>query len=364
MTAVTTGRAPSLEPDGTGRVTVLATVGQVLTGPVPRLIVKRLLSAVVIIIVLAAVVFFLAHISPLDPVHAMLGANATQEAIAQQRAALGLDDPMPTQFWHYLQGLVQGDLGTSYRTRRPVSEDLGVFFPATAELALYAVLFAVILGAAFAVSTSLRWRGSGVLRGLLLATASAPAFLISIGAVLIFYKQLGWLPASGRTSLDVVPTGPTGLLTIDGLLNGQPDVTWDAMLHLLLPALAVSLGPAVAIGRVLRTSLAAEERSDYARTARAKGLGERTVLRRHVLRNAIGPALAMTGLQVGLMFAGVLVVEQIFGWPGIGQYTAQSIPVADFPAIGGVTLLLGVGYVVINTIVDILQGIADPRIAT
>jgi peptide/nickel transport system permease protein len=337
--------------------------GRVVTTPIVRLVVKRLASVVVIMVVLAAVVFFLARISPLDPVHAMLGPNASASAVAQQRATLGLDDPLVTQLGHYLLGLLHGDFGTSYRTRRPVAEDLRTFFPATAELALYAVVFAIALGVLFAVSTSLRWPGARIVRGLLLATASAPTFLLSIGAILIFYKQLGVLPASGRTSFDTVPTGPTGLLTVDGLLAGRPDIAGDAFLHLLLPALSVSFGAAVAIGRVLRTSLAIEERSDYARTARAKGLTEGAVLRHHIVRNALGPGLSMTGLQVGLMFAGVLVVEQIFGWPGIGQYTAQSIPVADFPAIAGVTLLLGVGYVVINTVVDILQGIADPRIS-
>jgi len=178
----------------------------------------------------------------------------------------------------------------------------------------------------------------------------------------IFYEKLGWLPATGRTSYADAPSGPTGFLTIDGLLHGQPGVTWDALLHLAMPATAIALGPAVAIGRVLRSSLVSDLRSDYARTARAKGLSELRILRKHVLRNAIGAALSMTGLQVGLMFAGVLVIEQVFSWPGIGQYVAQSIPVADFPAIAGVTLLLGVGYVAINTTVDVLQALADPRI--
>jgi peptide/nickel transport system permease protein len=149
---------------------------------------------------------------------------------------------------------------------------------------------------------------------------------------------------------------------VDGLLHGRPDVTLDAMRHLLLPALAIAVGPAVSIGRVLRSSLVDGMHSDYARTARAKGLPERLVLLRHVLRNCAGAALSMTGLQAGLVFAGVVVIEQVFAWPGIGQYAAQSIPVADFPAIAGVTLLLGVGYVAINMVVDILQAVADPRI--
>jgi peptide/nickel transport system permease protein len=160
------------------------------------------------------------------------------------------------------------------------------------------------------------------------------------------------------------PTGPTGLLTVDGLLAGRFDVVTDAWHHLILPAIVIAIGPAVAIGRVLRSSLLTDIDSDYARTARAKGLSEIRIVAGHVLRNCVGAALSMTGLQVCLMLSGVLVVEQVFGWPGIGQYIAQSIPVADFPAIAGVTLMLGALYVAINTAVDLLQAAADPRIAT
>jgi len=327
-----------------------------------QLIAQRIAAMVVLSLALTAVVFGLQQVSPLDPVHAMLGANASPSATAQQRHALGLDQPLPNQFWHYLTGVVHGDLGHSYRTRRPVSEDLASFVPATAELAVTALVLAVLLAVVLAFSSSLNWPGAAVVRLLLIGGASAPAFLIGIGAVLVFYSQLGWLPASGRTDLMTAPSGPTGLLTLDGLLAGRPDVTVDAVKHLLLPALAIAFGPAVAVGRVLRSSLLGEQAGEYARTARAKGLTESQVLTRHVLRNAVGPALSMTGLQVGLMFSGVLVVEQIFGWPGVGQYTAQSIPVADFPAIAGVTLLLGIGYVVVNTVVDLLQAVADPRI--
>lgn len=358
--------APVVRPPGstpTSASTPAAVLRRLAGLPLLRLLTKRVAAAAVIVVALATAVFVLQQLSPLDPAKAMLGPGASAQAVAQQRVKLGLDDPMPARLGRYLAGLPTGDLGTSYRTRRPVLTDLGAFVPATAELALTAIGLALLLGIFFAVSTSLRWPGAAVLRGLLMAGASAPAFLLGIAAILVFYQQLGWLPASGRSSLPDVPSGPTGMLVADGLLAGRLDVVSDAVKHLVLPAFAVAFGPSVAIGRVLRTSLSAEERSDYARTARAKGLTDAAVLRRHVLRNAIGPALSMTGLQVGLMFAGVLVVEQIFAWPGIGQYTAQSIPVADFPAIAGVTLLLGVGYVVINTVVDLLQGFADPRIA-
>ncbi|MCW2524947.1 MAG: transporter permease [Frankiales bacterium] len=323
---------------------------------------KRILAMIAIIVVLAAVIFYLQHISPLDPVHAQLGAQASAGAIAARRHELGLDRPVTVQFWHYLGDLLHGNLGTSYRTRRPVTTDLGKYLPATLELTLAGLILAIALAMLLAFGTILKWPGSGLFRGLLLVGASTPTFLLGIAGIIFFYQKLGWLPANGRTGLSSVPTGPTGLLTVDGILHGQLNVTVDAIKHLILPALAIALGPAVSIGRVLRSSLLADQHSDYAKTARAKGLSELAVLRKHVFRNALGAALSMTGLQVGLMFAGVLVVEQVFGWPGIGQYVAQSIPVADFPAIAGVTLMLGVAYVVINTTVDILQAVADPRI--
>ncbi|HEX3547729.1 MAG TPA: ABC transporter permease [Mycobacterium sp.] len=326
-------------------------------------ILSRLAATVAILIALMAVLFLLQHISPLDPVKAQLGAQASAEAVAARREALGLNEPIPVQFWNYLTSAVRGDLGTSYRTRHPVASDLGDFFPATLELALYGMAIALILAALLAFGTTLKWRGSGALRAILFTGASAPMFLLGILGLIVFYQKLGWVPANGRIGVANPPTGPTGLLTVDGLLHGRFDVVADALHHLILPAIVIALGPAVAIGRVLRSSLLTDADSDYARTARAKGLSESRVMTGHVLRNSIGSALSMTGLQVGLMFSGVLVVEQVFGWPGIGQYIAQSVPVADYPAIAGVTLMLGALYVFINTAVDLLQAAADPRIA-
>jgi peptide/nickel transport system permease protein len=326
------------------------------------LIAKRLAAVVVIVLALTAVLFALQNISPTDPIRAMLGPSASQELVAETRRQLGLDDPITLQYARYVGGLLHGDLGASYRTRRPVGTDLATFLPATLELTFFALGLAMLLAVGLAVATTLRWRGAGAFRLLLIAGASTPAFLLAIGGIILFYQQLGWLPATGRTGIADAPTGPTGLLTVDAVLHARPDVLVDAWRHLLLPGLAIAIGPAVAIGRVLRSSLVTTGLTDYTRTARAKGLTEVQVMRRHVLRNSVGPALSMTGLQVGLMFAGVLVVELIFAWPGLGQYTAQSIPAGDFPAIAGVTLLLGVTYVVINTVVDLLQAAADPRI--
>ncbi|MDR3663693.1 MAG: ABC transporter permease [Mycobacterium sp.] len=324
---------------------------------------SRLAATVAILVGLALVMFVLQHISPLDPVKAQLGAQASASAVAARKQALGLDDPMLVQFWRYLTGAVHGDLGTSYRTRHSVAADLADFFPATLELALFGIVVALLLAGLLAFGTVLKWPGAGLLRAVLFTGASAPMFLLGIVGLIVFYQRLGWVPANGRTALPDPPTGPTGMLSIDGLFAGRFDVVADALHHLLLPGIVIAIGPAVAIGRVLRSCLLTDVDSDYARTARSKGLSERQILVRHVLRNVVGSALSMTGLQVGLMFSGVLVIEQVFGWPGIGQYVAQSIPVADFPAIAGVTLMLGVLYVVINTAVDLLQAAADPRIA-
>jgi peptide/nickel transport system permease protein len=199
-------------------------------------------------------------------------------------------------------------------------------------------------------------------RLLTLVGASAPPFLLALLGLIFLYHRLHWLPSTGRTRFQDAPSGPTGLLTFDSLVHGRFNVFLDAIDHLILPGLCVAILPAVSIGRVLRSSLVNTLRADYVRTARSKGLSEPVVLWRHALRNSLGPALSMTGLQVGLMFAGVVVIEQIFAWPGIGLYTVQSIPRTDFPAIAGVTLVLGAAYVVVNTVVDLLQAVADPRI--
>ncbi len=324
---------------------------------------KRTASMVAILLVLAAVVFTLQRLTPADPVHAMLGANASKEQIAAENHKLGYDRPLPAQYVSYVAGLLHGDLQMSLRTRRDVTTDLASYLPATLELALFGLVLAVLLGALLGLATAAKARGSGLLRVVMVGGASAPPFLLALVGILLFYRKLGWLPATGRTSFHDAPTGPTGLLTVDSLVHGRLDLWWDAVRHLILPGLCIAILPAVSIGRVLRSSLITTMRSDHVRTARAKGMRETAVLLKHALRNSLGPALSMTGLQVGLMFAGVVVIEQIFAWPGIGLYTVQSIPRTDFPAIAGVTLVLGAGYVVVNTIVDILQAVADPRIA-
>ena len=306
-----------------------------------RFLLRRLGSLVAVLLVLSAVVFLLQQVSPVDPARAALGANASRQAVAAERLRLGLDDPLPVQFLRFLAGALHGDFGTSFRTHRPVAVDLASALPATVELVLAAFVIALVLAALFAASAALSWPFSGVYRGVLLLGATAPPFLLALGGIILFYAQLGWLPASGRG-------------------DGGPG---SELAHLVLPATVLAIAPALAIGRILRAGLETTLAADHVRTARSKGIGEAGILAHHVVRNAVGPALSMAGLQLGFMFAGDVVVEQVFSWPGMGNYLANSIPTSDFPAIAAVTLVLGAVYVVVNTVADVLQTAADPRLA-
>jgi peptide/nickel transport system permease protein len=202
---------------------------------------------------------------------------------------------------------------------------------------------------------------SRVARLTLVSGAALPSFLAAILLILIFYRDLGWFPASGQIAGNA-PSGPTGFYLIDTLVAGNLSGFADTVAHLVLPSFCLAVGPAVAIARTLRSSLQAVYAEDYIRTARAKGLPERVVVLKHGLRNALNAPLTMSGLQFGLLLSGVVVVEQIFAWPGLGNYTVQAIQYADFPAIAGVTFTLCIAYVLVNFAVDVAQAVADPRI--
>jgi peptide/nickel transport system permease protein len=328
-----------------------------------RFTLTRLASLVGILLGLSVIVFLLQAVVPADPVRAMVGASATPQIVEAKRHELGLDRPLPAQYAQFLSRAVRGDLQMSLHTRRPVRTDIAAFLPATLELAATALAMAVVLGGALGLLTA---RGGATsLRVGLVASASVPAFLLALLLLIVFYAQLHWFPGSGRISAELeAPTGPTGLLTVDGLLAGRLDVVGDALAHLALPALCLALGPAVALGRTLRSSLQTVLGSDHIRTARAKGLTERRVLLRHAVRPALNAPLTMTGLQVGMLLAGVVVIESIFAWPGLGLYTARAITSVDFPAIVGVTLVMGAAYVIVNALVDLAQVAADPRLRT
>jgi peptide/nickel transport system permease protein len=329
------------------------------------LIGRRLLALVAVLCGLAVIVFVLQAVIPSDPARAIVGASASPQAVAAKEHELGYDKPLPAQFGDYLGRTVSGDLQSSLRTRNPVAEDLRSFAPATLELALTASVLAAIMGIALALALAAGGRAARVLRLSLVAGASVPGFLVALLAILVFYSWLGVLPASGRVADTLVlPDGPSGMLLVDSLLAGDPGVFGSALAHLVLPAFTLALVPALAIARTLATTLEQVMREDYVRTARAKGMRERSIILRHGLRNAAGPALTMGGLQFGLLLGGIVVVEQIFSWPGLGLYLDQSIAFSDFPAITGTTLMLGTAYVVVNFLVDLAQAAADPRIRT
>jgi len=327
-----------------------------------KMIAKRVMSAVLVLLVLIAIIFLLRQASPVDPARAIVGDKASAQVVAVERQKLGLNDPLPVQYVHYVGRVLHGDFGQSAVTRKPILTNLVTFVPATVELVLVAFALAIAFGIFFGIATAQNWRGAGGLRVVMIVASSLPVFLTALLGIIFFYQKLGWLPATGRTSITNAPTGPTGFLLIDGLLHLRLDVVRDALGHLLLPAICLALAPAVAIGRVLRSSLQNTMRSDYVRTARAKGQREVSVLAKHAMRNSAGPALSMGGLQLAYMFASILVIEQIFAWPGLGLYTVQAINKGDFSTIAGVSLTLGVIYIIANVVVDALQGAADPRI--
>ncbi|MBA2456768.1 MAG: ABC transporter permease [Nocardioidaceae bacterium] len=327
-----------------------------------RFLAVRALGALGVLVALVTAVFVLQTAVPGDPVRASVGLNASDEVVAQERERLGLDKPLPTQYVGYLGQAVQGSFGESLRTGRDVRDDIGAFLPATIELAGFSILLAGAGGLLIGILAVVSSRFAAPARVLFVGGASVPSFLLALILIYVFYFKLSWLPLSGRTNLDSAPEGPTGLLLVDSLLHVRLDVFVDALRHLILPATALALVPAVAIGRVLRSSLIEVYRADYIRTLHAKGLTPRAVLWKHALRNALSAPLTMAGLQLGLLLGGVVIVEAIFAWPGIGLYLNQSIQFGDLRAIAGVTLVVGAGYVFVNTLVDLAQAAADPRI--
>ncbi|MEU6605859.1 ABC transporter permease [Streptomyces shenzhenensis] len=326
-----------------------------------RFLLVRLSALVGLLLVLSLMLFVLQEISGADPVAAVMQ-HASPQAVAAKRHELGLDAPAPVRYLRYLGNLVHLDFGTSFRTSNPVLSDIRTYLPPTVELVLFALVGALLLALLFAVSSVLRWPGGLIYRSALFLASAAPAFLLGILGLIVFYQDLGWFPASGRVSNpDAVP-GEWHWLLFDSLVHGDLGLFGDTVEHLVLPAFALAIHPALAIGRILRSSIGSALESDYVRTARSKGLKEPQVVVRHVLRNSVNGALSMTGLHLGFMFAGVLVVEAVFSRPGLGSYLGASLGVSDFPAVAGVTFVLATIYIVGNTAVDILQRLADPRI--
>ena len=323
-------------------------------------LIKRVAGAVVVLLVMSFIVFCLQSIIPADPVRAVAGPSAPPETVEAIREQLGIDDPTVVQYGRFLVRLVHGDLGISVRTRRPVASDILQYLPATLELALVSIALGAALSGVMAL-LQFRFTGSTGIRLAIIGAGSTPIFLSALLLAYFFWFRLGWLPGAGRLGFSGF-TGPTGFNLIDGILTGRTDVSVDALKHIFLPALALALPIGVAVGRSLNSALHDVLSQAYVRTARGKGLSETSVLLRHGLRNAASAPLSMFSLQIRLLFGGLLVVERIFGWPGLGLYAVQAFASADLPAVLGVAMVFGILYIMVNTLVEISQSLADPRI--
>lgn len=328
-------------------------------------VVRRLLQAVLVLIGVTILTFFIAYLLPGDPALSAAGQYATQEQIAATRERLGLNDPVPVQYLKYMQRLLQGDLGFSISSRQSILSELQDFFPATIELSLAAVLITGFVGIPLGIIagvTRSRWLRSAIITMSLLGVG-IPVFWAGLIFQLVLGGRLDLLPLSGRLSLSIPPPpSVTHMYTVDAILAGQWDTLADALKHLIMPALTLSLGQIGAIARTTNASVTAVMRRDFVRTARAKGLPQRRVISVHVLRNALLPIVTLIGLYIGFMLNGALLVENIFSWGGLGTYTWIGIFRNDIPVIMGVTLVASVTFMLINLVIDLLYPFLDPRI--
>ena len=314
---------------------------------------------------LTLLTFTLTHVVPGDPALLAAGPQATKEMVAEIRDEFGMDDPLPVQYVDYMKGLATGDWGKSILSRRPVTKDLKVYWPATFELVLAAMVIAIMLGLPLGVISAVkhdRWPDH-VSRIYSLMGVSVPSFWLALLLQWFVALQFGWLPIGGRIETTIsAPEQITGLYTIDSLLRGNFDAFRSVVTHLFLPAFTLSMGPLATVTRMTRSSMLEVLGQDYIRTARAKGLRERVVLSRHALRNAFMPTLTMIGLSLGWLMGGSVLVETIFDWPGLGLYAVKSALTLDFMPIMGIALIYGVVFSLINLLVDVLYAFVDPRI--
>jgi len=304
---------------------------------VTRFLLTRLALLVPTLLGVLAVTFLLLYVAPGDPVQAMVGERADRETIARLRAELHLDDPVPVQFGHYVAGVVRGDLGTSYITRRPILRDLLERFPATLRLAGAAMLFAAVVGIGIGIYGA--WRPHTPLDRMAAVTAylgvSFPVYWVGLLLILVFAVGLRWLPPSGS----------------------------GGFAYLILPALALGMRSVAFLSRMTRAAMQEVLQADFIRTARAKGLAEGKVVFSHAFRNALLPVVTVLGLDFGSYLTGSILTETIFSWPGVGRYVLTAIDKRDLPAIQGSILFLSVVFVVVNLLTDLLYARVDPRVA-
>jgi peptide/nickel transport system permease protein len=328
-------------------------------------VLRRLVGFGAVMVGVSIITFGLSHLVPADPAIAALGDHASDVSINAFREKYGLNKPVPEQYWIYVTDLIQGDLGISLRTRRPVASDLRNFFPATFELSLTALILSILIGVpAGVVSATARNRlPDHVVRILSLIGGSVPIFWLGLILIGFFYGRLGWLPGGARID-KFIPPPPlvTGLFTVDSLLAGNSKAFWSSVQHLILPALALGYFSTAIIARMMRSSMLEVLNQIYVLAARARGLRLRRVVWRHAVRNALIPTVTTIGVTFGSLLSGAVLTETIFSWPGLGRYATNSAINLDFPAVMGVTLLAALVYTAANLIVDVGYHWLDPRI--
>ena len=309
--------------------------------------------------------FALIRLVPGDPVELMAGERGiSPERHAELRAAMGLDKPLLIQYGDYIVNVVQGDLGNSVVTRTPVLNEFLTLFPATIELSVCAILFAMIVGLPLGILAAVK-RGSifdHSLMGISLTGYSMPIFWWALLLILLFSVNLGWTPVSGRISVMYWVEPVTNFMLIDALLSDEEGAFSSALSHLVLPAIVLGTVPLAVIARMTRSSMLEVLGEDYIRTARAKGLAPLRVVAQHALRNALIPVVTVIGLQVGVLFAGAILTETIFAWPGIVKWLIESVARRDYPVLQGGVLLVAAVIMIVNLLVDLTYGVLNPRI--
>ena len=330
-----------------------------------RLIVRRLMFLVFVLFGLSLITFGLSRVIPGDPARLVAGPRSSAESVAKIREQYGFDDPLPEQYVRYMRGILTLDLGDSTSTRRPVTDDLRQYLPATAELAFAAFVLSLIVGLPLGVLSAVRPNSiiDNVGRLVSISGLAMPSFWLALMLQVLFFSKLGWLPDGQRLPIGVDPPGQiTSFYTVDALLHGDLHLFWLAAKHLFLPAVVLGYGSLAVVTRMVRGGMLEILGQDYIRTARAKGLAERAVIIRHALKNALLPTLTVVGLQIGILLSGAVLVEIVFSWPGLGRYAVTGVNQFDYNAIMGTTLLIALVYVLVNLVVDVLYVVIDPRI--
>jgi peptide/nickel transport system permease protein len=329
-----------------------------------RYIVRRLLQLIPTLLGLSLILFLWLHRLPGGPETAILGERGTPEMRARLRHDLGLDQPLWIQYARFMRRLLTGDLGSSINTKRPVVTEFLERFPGTVELTVSALIIAIGLGIPLGYLAARRRGGFldyGSVAGSLLGVC-VPIFVLAYLVKEVFAVKLGWFPAAGRQDVTINATRVTNFYVFDGILTGEWDAAADAIKHLILPALTLATIPLAIIVRMTRASVLEVLGEDYVRTAQAKGLTERTIRGRHIMRNALLPIITTIGLLTGGLLSGAVLTETVYAFTGIGQFIAESIDHRDYPVLMGFIMFVAVIYVTVNLLVDVAYGVIDPRV--